>query len=307
MVNRTPLLDNEEDEEQLQITALTSTANPTAISKMSNDNALNAKNYINLVVFVLNFIVTYGIGVLGAFDLPNNGDLSKKYQSIVTPAGWAFSIWSIIFIAQAIFVVVQMLPSFRSLSLIQGGVGYWYLAASLFQIGWTVAFSLEVIPLSLIFMLSILGSLLGLLYSQSRNDIEEESSITTYWLLKFPFQILTGWIIAASAVNVNVQVVASDLTASAQLAFGIVSLAVLHAIALSATFYDRDSPNYVIPSVLAWATGAVAAELNSPITLITDTFSTDTIGGVRYASLSVCVIILVQMAIRLVMSLIAKN
>lgn len=274
---------------------------------MSNDNALNAKNYINLVVFVLNFIVTYGIGVLGAFDLPNNGDLSKKYQSIVTPAGWAFSIWSIIFIAQAIFVVVQMLPSFRSLSLIQGGVGYWYLAASLFQIGWTVAFSLEVIPLSLIFMLSILGSLLGLLYSQSRNDIEEESSITTYWLLKFPFQILTGWIIAASAVNVNVQVVASDLTASAQLAFGIVSLAVLHAIALSATFYDRDSPNYVIPSVLAWATGAVAAELNSPITLITDTFSTDTIGGVRYASLSVCVIILVQMAIRLVMSLIAKN
>jgi hypothetical protein len=47
-------------------------------------------NYLNIAAYLLNVVITYGIGVGGFFDLPTNGDLSKKYQTLVTPVGWAF-------------------------------------------------------------------------------------------------------------------------------------------------------------------------------------------------------------------------
>ena len=54
---------------------------------------LNCLNYTNIVAYVLNVVVTYGIGVGGILDLPTNDELSAKYQTLVTPIGWAFSIW----------------------------------------------------------------------------------------------------------------------------------------------------------------------------------------------------------------------
>lgn len=265
------------------------------------DGKLNAKNYVNLVSFILNVGITYAIGVAGVGGLPNNSELSAKYQTLVTPAGWAFSIWSVIFLFQAAFAITQMLPSFRGLPEVQEGVSFWFLAACAFQIGWTVAFSQESIAVSLGFMLGILVSLLGLIYSQA-NVIPDQDfdKLRIYWLLKFPFQIWGGWILAASALNVNVLLVALDLNVSIQLTAGIVSLAILHAVALSFTFYVRDSPNFVIPAVLSWATGAIASELSDPQSLAAE-FSTDITDGVRYASLAVCFIILAQIGIRLIM------
>eukprot|EP00284_Hemiselmis_tepida_P006078 CAMPEP_0174937372 /NCGR_PEP_ID=MMETSP1355-20121228/60286_1 /TAXON_ID=464990 /ORGANISM="Hemiselmis tepida, Strain CCMP443" /LENGTH=102 /DNA_ID=CAMNT_0016184217 /DNA_START=92 /DNA_END=397 /DNA_ORIENTATION=+ len=40
-----------------------------------------------------------------------NSAMSRKYQTFVTPAGWAFSIWSYIFLSQLVFTVYTLLPS----------------------------------------------------------------------------------------------------------------------------------------------------------------------------------------------------
>ena len=60
----------------------------------------------NVAFYVLNVVVTY-LSMTGIFG-PTNSDLSQKYQTLVTPAGWAFSIWGAIFILEGIFVVVQV-------------------------------------------------------------------------------------------------------------------------------------------------------------------------------------------------------
>lgn len=41
---------------------------------------LNIKNYLNVVFYILNIIVTFGIGTLGWSGQPTNGELSEKYQ-----------------------------------------------------------------------------------------------------------------------------------------------------------------------------------------------------------------------------------
>lgn len=219
----------------------------------------------------------------------------------MTPKGSAFSIWGIIFISQAIFAILQMLPKYRGKKMVQEGVKYFYVLTCVFQIGWTLAFSYEIIWLSLVFMISIWGSLVAVLYSQYYT--ESEGTIAEFWLLRFPFAIHCGWLTAASALNVNVLVVDINPPADVQLAVGIISLAVLHAISVWVLFGIRN-PNYTISCVLAWANGWIYAELQQPKDQIVNRFTPDIINGVSYAALAVCIIVLTQVVVRVVYDLV---
>jgi benzodiazapine receptor len=263
---------------------------------------LSRKNWANVAAYILNVAFTYGVGQAGLFGTPDNGELSDKYQTIVTPNADAFRIWIVIFMFQLLFTIVQLLPKFRATPMVQVGVSYWYCLVSAMQIGWTFSFAYEIIPLSLAFMLALYVSLMALLYSQYHT--ESDKSLGEFWLLRFPFAIHGGWITAASALNVNVQVVASKAPADIQLAVAIVSLAVLHAISVW-VLYQIQRPNWTIACVLAWAFGYIYHELASPNDLINETFSLETINGVRYAAFAVGVIIIpLQVILRL--ALLAK-
>jgi hypothetical protein len=265
---------------------------------------LNIKNYLNLVFFIINVLITFGIGQLGWAGTPDNGELSEKYQTIITPKGTAFSIWGIIFTFQAIFAVLQMLPAYCSRPMVQQGVSYWYTAACTFQAGWTFSFAFEVIELSLVFMILLFISLMGLIVSQYFVKLDPETStcsmkgLLEFWFLRFPFSIHGGWITAATALNVSVVAVDSKASTATQLSTGIICLAVLHALSVWHLFgYKR--PNYTIPCVLIWANGWIYAELQEPKQLIVDTFDQSIIDGVAYAAFSVSMVIIIQVAFRL--------
>ena len=53
--------------------------------------AISSLNVLNVVAYVGNIVMMVLPQAL--FHLPDNAELSAKYQTIVTPAGWAFSIW----------------------------------------------------------------------------------------------------------------------------------------------------------------------------------------------------------------------
>lgn len=260
---------------------------------------LNFKNILNVLAYGANIVLTYGVGTAGWLDTPTNGELSDKYQTIVTPNSKAFTIWAVVFVFQAIFAIVQLLPRFRATDMVQKGVNYWYVVVCAFQIGWTFTFAYEIIPASLACMLLLWLSLMALLYSQYYS--ESDNTIWEFWLLRFPFAIHGGWITAASALNVNVQVVSMTQPADVQLAVAIVSLAVLHAISVWVLF-NIPRPNWTIAGVLSWAFGWIYFELKDPNQLITDTFSQDIITGVSYAAFAVgTVIIPAQVAVRLLL------
>ena len=273
---------------------------PTIIEK-AVETRLNFKNFLNFFAYVLNIMVVYGMMMYGIKDAgwigtPDNGELSRKYPTIVTPAPAAFSIWAVIFLAQGVWAVLQLLPRFRAHPMVQDGVWYSYASVTATQIGWTFAFAYEVIPLSLAFMLAILGSLYAILYSQYY--AKSDGSLSEFWALRFPFAVHAGWITAATALNVNVQVVAMDQPAYVQLAVAIVTLAVLYAVSVWVLFFIQ-RPNWTIACVLAWAFGWIYDDLNKNSDWIAGTFSADTILTVKYAAISVVVIICSQMVLRL--------
>ena len=95
-----------------------------------------------------------------AIVLPINGmgtgELSDLYPSLFTPAGFTFSIWSVIYFLLIGFVIVQSRilskPYFTELSL-------WFLLSSLANISWILAWHYLFIYASVLIMLILLFSL----------------------------------------------------------------------------------------------------------------------------------------------------
>jgi len=248
-------------------------------------DTLNYINYLNLAGYIINILVTFGASPI--FDLPDNAELSERYSTLVTPAGWTFAIWGIIFIFQGIFTVVQMLPDYRSLPMVQDGVNVYYFATCLAQSAWTFAFGYETIFLSVIFMVAILASLVKILLEQ----IKIEANLKDFWLLKFPFEIHCGWIFAAFAVNANAAIVAGEGGASAQMFWAVLSLLYILTVTVASFVYKKE-PNFTIPSVLAWASLGIAIELNEPGARVADQFEEAIIKRVQFGVYFVFALIL---------------
>merc|ERR1719367_2692674 len=179
-------------------------------------NNLNLLNYLNVVCFAINVIFVFGVGTYGWFGTGNNTELSEKYQTIITPKGTAFSIWGVIYLFQALFTVVQLMPMFRSKPMVQEGVGYWYCATCIIQACWQVVFGFEEVAVALVLIILIWLSLVGIVYKQYYVK-DADKNLAEYWLLKFPFAIHCGWITAASVLNVNVLAVKLEESPSCQL------------------------------------------------------------------------------------------
>jgi hypothetical protein len=244
---------------------------------------LTWKNWLNLGMYIVNCGVTYASisGIFGA----TNTDLSKKYQTLITPAGWAFSIWGPIFIWEGIFAVTQLLPSFRSLDSVQK-IAPWWWASCVFQVLWSIAFATEGITLAFILMVSILASLLGLLWIGD----SKPGSVAEYWLIRAPFSLQCGWIVAASALNFNVFADAHLASQATLLSLAIASLGIVFAIASLAAF-AIPLPNPVICFVAFWALIGIFSELgdakflNDPSRFNYSAWPQVTLDGVRGASL----------------------
>ena len=91
---------------------------------------VRVQSWLNMLAYLVNLGITYG-SLTGAFGATNE-ELSEKYQTLVTPAGYAFAIWGAIFTWEGIFAVAQMFPSL-STSPVVDTITPWWIFASCFQ------------------------------------------------------------------------------------------------------------------------------------------------------------------------------
>jgi len=256
-----------------------------------------------LLAYVANTVVTYGIGVGGWFGQPTNEELSAKYQTLVTPVGWAFAIWAFIFLFQLLWVIWQIaIPSQRNSPFVTV-VNYYYVFVCCAQIGWTIAFSFEVIWLSMVFMAGIclfLWRTVQILKSVGDNT-NIGKTILNYFLWKLPFTLHAGWITAATAVNANVVIVDFEFETKWQFLAAVISLVLLLLVALFTTF--RSGSDLIIPLVIAWALFGVYIELDDPAEVILTNFSESQIQQTLYGSLGAAIAICVGVVLKTVLSL----
>lgn len=242
------------------------------------NTSINRFNILNLLFYIINSIATYCVQ-FGWVDLPDNGDLSDKYQTIITPWGLSFSIWGLIFTWQLFWVIWQFLPSQRNN---EGVIRAWYYYPifTVFQAGWTFSFANEIMWLSLVCMYGILTALV----SASMSLQKYKKSWKGYLIWQFPFSLQTGWIMCASVLNTNVLPVFYGAAADTRIIVASVSLAVL--IVTAFTWLSSYPVDFAIPCVILWALGGVYAELNDPLPSIPELFSTRQIEGVQTAVLA---------------------
>lgn len=246
------------------------------------------KNWLNLLAYIVNTFVTY-LSMTGIFGATNT-EISQKYQTLVTPAGWAFSIWGIIFIWEGVFVVAQFFPTHRD-SEIVSRISPWWCALCVCQSLWTLVFAQDWIALGLILMFSILASLSGISWTTDGLPM----STSEYFLLRAPFSVQLGWIIAASILNISVMADATKASQETLLSLAVLSIAAILAVVLAFTLAVK-SPDPIVGLVGAWACLGIRSELANPVLLNNpsrfnpSTWDLITLGGLKNAALGVCIL-----------------
>jgi hypothetical protein len=117
-----------------------------------------------------------------------------------TPAGYVFSIWSLIYLGLLAFCWYQGRRP-QATAEFQDRMGYWFFLSCVFNSAWIVAWHYEQITLSLAIMLGLLVSLLAIYL---RLDIGQRSvsEAERRWV-HLPFSIYLGWISVATVANVS--------------------------------------------------------------------------------------------------------
>ena len=179
------------------------------------------------------------------------GVVSAKYPTLLTPAGYAFSIWGLIFLALAIYAVWQLLPAQRAMSL-PDALAKPLTLANIATGTWVVLFAYELILPSVGVMLLILSTLIAT-YGRARRRIFADAAPM---LAGVPFSLFLGWISVASVINITIGIqelgwqTAQGL--SVTLTLGLIVTVVGLGLIISRVFRDA-----VFPLVVAWALVAI--------------------------------------------------
>ena len=160
-----------------------------------------------LMVLIANFI--FGSGAMGMATV---GEISAAYPTLLTPAGYAFSIWGFIYLLLIGFVGYQVYSwktgSFED-SLIP--TGWWFSLANVFNILWIFFWVNDMIAISTLLIFGLLLSLIKLTLNLRLEIWDAPLRIIAFvW---WPICFYLGWIVLASVLNVAVLLVALDWSA----------------------------------------------------------------------------------------------
>ncbi|SES10751.1 tryptophan-rich sensory protein [Salipaludibacillus aurantiacus] len=132
------------------------------------------------------------------------GEVSAMFPVLVTPASYAFSIWGLIYLLLAGFIVIQLIPGRRNASLITM-IGPWFFVSCLFNISWIFLWHYLYIVSAMFIMIGLLITL-SVIYQRIRfydMRIELLNKVERLGYL-LPFSVYLAWISVASIVNISI-------------------------------------------------------------------------------------------------------
>ena len=190
------------------------------------------------------------------------GAVSAKYPTPITPAGYAFSIWGLIFLGLVIYAIWQLLPAQRPNPL-PDAVAKPLTLATLATSLWVVLFAFELILPSVAVMAVILVALM-LVYGQARPLVL--AGAAPFWV-SLPFAVYLGWISVAAAINFTIGLQRlgwqTGPELSVWLAYVLIGVVALVALIVTAGFQD-----WAFALTVSWAlVGIWGARLGDEPTL----------------------------------------
>jgi translocator protein len=211
---------------------------------------MNAKLQPILVIIATLGMIVFNIlaatGILGGVA---TNVVSDRYSTLLTPAGFAFSIWSLIYFGCLVFSIYQLLPAnlekFRALRRV-------YIVSCVANCAWLYFWSREMVVVCLGVILLLLAALAFI-----NTKLKTTETLGEFWLAKFPFGIYFGWVTAAALVNAMIALVYLGIPLGYA---GYLAAAFIFIAALFGVLVRVKLTNYFYPLAIAWALTAIAVK-----------------------------------------------
>lgn len=206
----------------------------------------------------LGTIIFNWLAAMGRVGGVTPAEVSARYPTPVTPSGYAFSIWGLIYVGLIAFSVYQLLPA--NLAKYRG-VRSLYILSCAFNCAWIFFWHNDQILICFVIITALLVVLLMIV-----RKLRITATSGEYWFAKAPFGLYAGWVTAATLVSFAVSLTffriemseSAGTTLAVVLVLGASVLGILVRIGLS---------NYLYPLSIAWALTAIAIKQsgNTPI------------------------------------------
>lgn len=211
---------------------------------------------INIVVFGVIVAVNALAGSTTLLNGRTSADVSDLYPTLITPAGYTFSIWGLIYTLLLVFTVYQALPRSREKPFLRR-VSFLFGLSGILNVLWLFLWHYDMITPSVVLMFALLATLIAiyLRLNIGRADVPLREKVCVH----MPFSVYLGWITVATIANVAVALTSIGWGGggidSVTWALLVIVVALLITLAVIAT---RKDAAYSL--VIAWALGGISAK-----------------------------------------------
>lgn len=189
------------------------------------------------------------------------GEISDKYPTFITPSGYAFAIWSLIYFGLVLFSIYQFLPAQRSNSRLRK-IRTMYILSCAANYAWLYAWHYEMILFSLFWMFVLLGSLAFI-----NVNLQNTKSVAETVLARVPFNLYFGWVTAATIINFTVTLLFFGVRASDSVTTILACLLIVAAAVLGGIIrFKLNAAAYTL--AILWALTAIAVKQSGKTAIV---------------------------------------
>jgi benzodiazapine receptor len=159
--------------------------------------------WANIVAFIITLTIN-GLSNTTLIGGRTTAEVSNSYPTLITPEGYVFAIWGIIYVLLGVFLVYHALPSQKD-SPFQKQVDGLFILASVFNVVWLFFWQNELLPISVVIIFAFLASLIAiyLRLNIGRSNVSLKEKLCVH----VPFSVYLGWITIATIANIAVTLV----------------------------------------------------------------------------------------------------
>lgn len=205
--------------------------------------------WMALIVAVANIAFSY-LPQRVQFGEDSIARISARYESLFTPADYAFSIWAVIYLTTLVYAIHQLLRSQRT-AYTHDLLVRPLIVLNLLGMAWLAVFQYGLMTLSVLVISAMLAASLLLFVrttaAVSRHEISR-------WIL-LPATLWFAWLSVAVIANVSLWLVAMGWIVDIQLPWTLAMLAIVALLGLGIGYRYR---NGIYPLVMAWAAAGIA-------------------------------------------------
>ncbi|BDA45844.1 hypothetical protein COCOBI_07-6310 [Coccomyxa sp. Obi] len=229
------------------------------------------------VTNVIGYVILIAVNIAASTGLlgPTNAEISARHPTPLTPAGWAFSIWGIIFALQGLGTVYQAMPQGYTpdgwKQRIVNSVGYGWQIGWFFEVAWQIAFTIDAPASPWICMFLLIGAFLGFAITllslfRLKDTCGSLSSVLLYFAFFLPTTLNTAWLSVAAGVGILIVPESYNWDERHVEAFAVVLICLVTALGAIVMQMERDTAYGL---TLVWALVAVYGAQSSRAVRIT--------------------------------------